>query len=107
MGKDLFIVFTLVFIIAAVVWLLWTTTKWLHLTFKCPVCKIDHSRFFFFNLGIAYFTCPYCRRRYILERRGNKCRFGRHPLDKPTLPIIMPFEVFLDWKIPEEACNEV
>jgi len=89
----------IVFIIGAVVWLEWRTTRWLHLSFTCPVCQIDHSQFFFFNLDISHFQCPYCRRRYILEKKGNKCRFERHPLDEPTLPVVLPFEVFFDWNV--------
>lgn len=72
------------------------TSGAVHLSFQCPICKLEYSRNFFFILNSASFTCPLCQRSYVLEIKGTKCLFRGDIKDLLHSPAVFPFEV--DWE---------
>lgn len=71
------------------------TSGGVHLSFQCPICKLEYSKNFFFILNSASFTCPFCQRSYVLEIKGTKCLFRGDIRDLLHSPAVFPFEV--DW----------
>lgn len=70
--------------------------EWLHLSFKCYVCRLEYSKTLFFVMSHSFFRCPFCQKAYTIEKRGEMCRFKSYSWN--SYPIIRPFEV--EWKKP-------
>jgi transposase-like protein len=87
----------LIVVVLETAWLL-KACEWLHLSFTCSVCKLEYSKTLFFSLRHSHFRCPFCRRGYVIEKKGQKCIFKGDPLEQTSLPIIRPFEV--EWHKP-------
>jgi hypothetical protein len=98
-GKSLISIIgiMLIIIVLEVAWLL-KASEWLYLSFKCYVCKLEYSKNLFFSIRHSQFRCPFCRRSYVIEKKGKKCIFKGDPLEQSSLPIISPFEV--EWQKP-------